>query len=60
MTLAYEGMSLEAEPGLTFTAYTAEPASESDDRIRRLAAWAESAYGEARRSAANAKAEQKK
>ncbi|GAB2555546.1 helix-turn-helix transcriptional regulator [Leucobacter ruminantium] len=40
MTLAYEGMALEAEPGLTFTAYTAEPGSPSEERMRLLASWA--------------------
>lgn len=45
MTLAFEGMALEAEPGLTFTAYTAEPHSPSADRMRLLASWALSEYG---------------
>lgn len=45
MTLAYEGMALEAEPGLTFTAYTAEPGSASAERMRLLASWAVSEYG---------------
>ncbi|AQP46447.1 transcriptional regulator [Tessaracoccus aquimaris] len=45
MTLAYEGMSLEAEPGLTFTAYTAEPGSPSAERMQLLASWAASEYG---------------
>src|SRR5699024_2993765 len=30
MTLAYEGMDMEAEHGLTFTVYTAEPGSKSE------------------------------
>ena len=47
MTLAYEGMALEAEPGLTLTVYAAEPASPSEDRMRLLASWAASEYGEA-------------
>lgn len=46
LTLAYEGMSLEAEPGLTLTVYTAEPASPSEDRMGLLASWAASEYGE--------------
>lgn len=40
MTLAYEGMSLEAEPGLTLTIYTAEPGSSSAERMHLLASWA--------------------
>lgn len=40
MTLAYEGLSMEAEPGLTLTIYAAEPASPSAERIRLLASWA--------------------
>lgn len=47
MTLAYEGMGLEAEPGLTFTAYTTEPGSTSAERMRLLASWAASEYGAA-------------
>ena len=40
MTLAYEGLSLESEPGLTLTIYTAEPGSESAERLQILASWA--------------------
>ncbi|MDN5686992.1 MAG: helix-turn-helix transcriptional regulator [Brachybacterium sp.] len=39
MTLAYEGMDLEAEPGLTFTVYAAEPGSPSAERMQLLASW---------------------
>lgn len=46
MTLAYEGMDLEAEPGLTLTVYAAEPGSPSAERMQLLASWAAS---EARR-----------
>ncbi|WP_454295411.1 helix-turn-helix transcriptional regulator [Salana multivorans] len=42
MTLAYEGMEMEAERGLTLTIYTAEPGSASDDAMRLLASWAAS------------------
>jgi transcriptional regulator with XRE-family HTH domain len=45
ITLAYEGMALEVEPGLTFTAYTTEPGSESEKRMRLLASWVISEYG---------------
>jgi transcriptional regulator with XRE-family HTH domain len=42
LTLAYEGMQLEADPGLTVTIYTAEPGSASEDAMRLLASWAAS------------------
>ena len=42
LTLAYEGMDLIAEPGLVLTVYSAEPGSESDERLRLLASWAAS------------------
>jgi transcriptional regulator with XRE-family HTH domain len=42
LTLAYEGLEMAAEPGLTLTIYTAEPASPSDERLRLLGSWAAS------------------
>ncbi len=42
MTLAYEGMELESEPGLTLTIYAAEPGSASAERMQLLASWAAS------------------
>lgn len=45
MTLAYEGMNLEAEPGLCLTVYVAEPGSPAADRMRVLASWAASEHG---------------
>ncbi len=42
MTLAYEGMSMEAEPGLTLTVYVAEPGSAAAERMQLLASWAAS------------------
>ena len=42
MTLAYEGLEMAAEPGLTLTIYTAEPASPSEEALRLLASWAAS------------------
>ena len=42
LELAYEGLELVAEPGLTLTIYTAEPGSPSDDALRLLASWAAS------------------
>lgn len=40
VTVAYEGMNLEAEPGLTLTVYAAEPGTASEERMRLLASWA--------------------
>ncbi|RSM45756.1 XRE family transcriptional regulator [Amycolatopsis balhimycina DSM 5908] len=40
LTLAYEGLELTAEPGLTLTVYTAEPDSPSDEALRLLSSWA--------------------
>lgn len=42
LTLAYEGLEMAAEPGLTLTIYTAEPDSPSEDALRLLASWAAS------------------
>ena len=42
LTLAYEGLEMVAEPGLTLTIYTAEPGSPSDDALRLLGSWAAS------------------
>ena len=39
LTLAYEGLEMAAEPGLTLTIYTAEPGSPSDEGLRLLASW---------------------
>ncbi|SIO84962.1 Putative DNA-binding protein in cluster with Type I restriction-modification system [Nocardiopsis sp. JB363] len=47
MTLAYEGLAMEAEPGLTLTVYTAEPGSDSGERMQLLASWAASEEREA-------------
>lgn len=40
LELAYDSMELVAAPGLTLTAYTAEPASRSADNLQLLASWA--------------------
>ncbi|MFE9725725.1 helix-turn-helix transcriptional regulator [Streptomyces sp. NPDC005794] len=40
LTLAFEGLEMAAEPGLTLTIYTAEPASPSEEGLRLLASWA--------------------
>ena len=42
LDLTYEVLALVAEPGLTVTVYTAEPASPSDEALRLLASWAAS------------------
>ena len=42
LTLAYEGLEMAAEPGLTLTIYTAEPGSPSDERLQLLGSWAAS------------------
>ncbi|MFF3604272.1 helix-turn-helix transcriptional regulator [Streptomyces sp. NPDC002463] len=53
LTLAYEGLEMAAEPGLTLTVYTAEPGSPSEESLRLLASWAatEEAASPARPSA---------
>jgi hypothetical protein len=51
MTLAFEGLEMAAEPGLTLTIYTAEPGSPSAERMQLLASWAASEYGDAVQSA---------
>ncbi|MCX4850101.1 helix-turn-helix transcriptional regulator [Streptomyces sp. NBC_00893] len=40
LTLAFEGLELAAEPGLTLTIYAAEPGSASEEGLRLLASWA--------------------
>ncbi|MQY08950.1 helix-turn-helix transcriptional regulator [Actinomadura macrotermitis] len=40
LTLAYEGLEMAAEPGLSLTIYTAEPGSPSEEGLRLLASWA--------------------
>jgi transcriptional regulator with XRE-family HTH domain len=40
LELAYEGLDMAAEPGLTLTIYTAEPGSPSDEALHLLASWA--------------------
>lgn len=45
LTLAFEGLEMAAEPGLTLTIYTAEPGSSSEEAVRLLASWAASEYG---------------
>lgn len=40
VTLAYEELTVTAEPGLVLLVYTAEPGSPSAERLRLLASWA--------------------
>jgi transcriptional regulator with XRE-family HTH domain len=40
LSLAFEAMPLPADPGLTLTAYSAEPGTASQDALRLLASWA--------------------
>ncbi|MEK0099921.1 helix-turn-helix transcriptional regulator [Streptomyces sp. A475] len=40
LILAFEGLEMAAEPGLTLTIYTAEPGSDSEEGLRLLATWA--------------------
>ncbi|MYR58493.1 transcriptional regulator, partial [Streptomyces sp. SID625] len=47
VTLAYEGLELAAEPGLTMTGYAAEPGSASEEALRLLASWAATHEGPA-------------
>jgi transcriptional regulator with XRE-family HTH domain len=47
LTLAYEGLEMAAEPGLTLTIYTAEPDSPSEDALRLLGSWAASQEADA-------------
>jgi hypothetical protein len=42
LTLAYEGLEMAAEPGLTLTLYTPAPGSASAERMMLLASWAAS------------------
>jgi transcriptional regulator with XRE-family HTH domain len=46
LTLAYEGLEMAAEPGLTLTVYTAEPGSASEEGLRLLSSWAATAETE--------------
>lgn len=45
LTLAYEGLEMAAEPGLTLTIYAAEPGSPSEQALKLLASWAATEYG---------------
>ena len=44
LTIAYEGLEMTSEPGLTLTVYTAEPGSSSEEALRLLGNWAATEY----------------
>jgi transcriptional regulator with XRE-family HTH domain len=48
MDLMFEAMALEADEGLTLTAYTAEPGTPSHDALALLASWAATSIHESR------------
>ena len=39
LALAFDALSVPADPGLTLTAYTAEPDSPAEEKLRLLASW---------------------
>ncbi|GIG68818.1 transcriptional regulator [Phytomonospora endophytica] len=47
LTLAYEGLEMVVEPGLTLTIYAAEPGSPSAERLQLLASWSAGEHGDA-------------
>lgn len=47
LTLAYEELAVTADPGLTLLIYTAEPGSESAERLGLLASWGADVHGAA-------------
>ena len=55
LTLAYEGLDMAAEPGLTLTIYTAEPGSPSAERLRLLGSWAATQRQRPRRTGPHAR-----
>lgn len=46
MTIAYEGLEMAAEPGLTLTIYSTEPGSPSEEAMRLLASWSATEYAQ--------------
>jgi transcriptional regulator with XRE-family HTH domain len=51
LDLAFDAMDLPADPGLTLTAYSAEPGTPSEDALKLLASWAATAEYASRTSA---------
>ncbi|WP_395398524.1 helix-turn-helix transcriptional regulator [Arthrobacter sp. UC242_113] len=60
LALAFDAMDLPADPGLTLTAYSAQPGSAEEDALKLLASWAASqeqpAAGSSRQAAPEPKA----
>ncbi|NJQ04158.1 helix-turn-helix transcriptional regulator [Streptomyces lonarensis] len=52
LVLAYEGLEMAAEPGLTLTVFAAEPGSAAEEGLRLLASWAATRESPAPRSGA--------
>jgi transcriptional regulator with XRE-family HTH domain len=52
LDLMFEAMALEADEGLTLTAYTAEPGTPSHDGLKLLASWTATRQDEARHNLA--------
>jgi hypothetical protein len=46
MNIAYEGLEMAAEPGLTLTIYSTEPGLPSEPAMRLLASWAATEYAQ--------------
>jgi len=47
LTLSYEGLQITSAPGLLMLPYTAEPGSESQEKLQLLATWVASAQADA-------------
>jgi hypothetical protein len=45
LELAYEGMTLASDPGLTIVSYSAEPGTPAEDSLQLLGSWSLSAEG---------------
>lgn len=56
LTVAYEGLEMASEPGLTLTVYTAEPGSASEEALRLLGNWAATEYPHPAKSQSRAEA----
>jgi transcriptional regulator with XRE-family HTH domain len=50
LDLMFEAMALEADTGLTLTAYAAEPGTPSHDALRLLSSWAATSHQDSRES----------
>lgn len=59
MDLAFEAMPLPADPGLTLTAYHAQPGTPADDALRLLASWAATQQAEPSAAGATGSADER-